>query len=99
MEAMDFVPDDTCTAATGARVTIGENFLCWALSKYLADNFTNKAGVNYFLSHTCMDKDPHAHEDETASDFTAYYSVVTKQVGGPQQRQRDWQDYHYLAWS
>ena len=51
------------------------------MSKYLADNFTNKAGVNYFLSH--MDKDPNAQEDETANDFTAYYSVVTKLVGGP----------------
>ena len=79
MEAMDFVPDDA--AANGARMTIDENYLCWALSKYLADNFTNKAGVNYFLSH--MDKDPNAHEDETTNDFTAYYSVVTKQVGGP----------------
>ena len=72
------------------------------MSKYLADKFTNKAGVNYmyFLSHTCMDKDPHAHEDETASDFTAYYSVVTKQVGGGRtpQRQYDWQDYHHPAW-
>ena len=36
-----------------------------------------------YLLYTCMDKDPHAQEDETANDFTAYYSVVTKQVGGP----------------
>lgn len=79
MEAMDFVPDDM--AANGARMTIDENYLCWALSKYLADNFTNKAGVNYFLSH--MDKDPNAQEDQTANDFTAYYNVVTKQMGGP----------------
>lgn len=76
MEAMDFVPDDA--AATGARMTIDENYLCWALSRYLADNFPNKAGKKYFLSH--MDKDPNAQEDESANDFTAYYSVLTRQV-------------------
>ena len=57
------MPEDT--AATGARVTIGENFFVLGIVQVpgRADNFTNKAGVKYmyFLSHTCMDKDPHAH--------------------------------------
>ena len=82
MEAMDFVPAAACGGA--ARMTIDENYLCWALSKYLADHFTNKAHVNYFLSH--MDKETTAQEDDDDddddddNDFTAYYSVVTTQA-------------------
>lgn len=57
-EAMDFLPGDS------GVMTIDENYLCWALSRYLQDNFVNKA--NGYAS---------ADEDDDANEFVAHFGV------------------------
>mmetsp|Transcript_32892 Transcript_32892/g.72540 ORF Transcript_32892/g.72540 Transcript_32892/m.72540 type:complete len:225 (+) Transcript_32892:118-792(+) len=68
-EAMDFLPDDS------GAMTIDENYLRWALSRYLRDNFVNKANLHKYQGS--ISDDDEDEEGEGSTEFVAHFGVKT----------------------